>query len=109
MSKLPHPPFSRLIYIVLWTKSRLLKDIFRPKISTVLMGLFFFPPKVKQFIEGSIAISPIISKLKKKQELIKLAERFQVATDGTVGEIRARLEKVHTNTYCKVFCQQYQM
>lgn len=49
------------------------------------------PIKAIEFIEGSISIKTIISKLRKKKDVIEQAEKLHVRSTGSVAEIRARL------------------
>ena len=48
------------------------------------------PIKVVEFLAGSIAM---ISKQKKKEDVVKLADRLCVPSTGTVAEITARLQR----------------
>ena len=56
------------------------------------------PIKVVQFIEGAI---DILSKAKRKDDLIKVASQLKLSTAGTVQELKDRLQHYHTSLKAK--------
>ena len=56
------------------------------------------PIKVIQFTEGAI---DILSKAKRKGDLIKVARQLKQSTEGTVQELKNRLQRYHTSLKAK--------
>ena len=56
------------------------------------------PIKVIQFTEGAI---DILSKAKRKGDLIKVARQLKRSTEGTVQELKNRLQRYHTSLKAK--------
>ena len=56
------------------------------------------PTKVIQFTEGAI---DILSKAKRKGDLIKVARQLNLSTEGIVQELKNRLQRYHTSLKAK--------